>query len=414
MVDNLSRARKLVLDLLKADEGIPEREKFSAMEEKDWDELLRIARAHRLGPMLFFRLSRCDHEIPDEIMERLLQAHRRNAVRSLKVFGELVKVSRRLESAGMPFIALKGAHLAQFCYPSPACRPMRDLDLLLKKDRCLEAFDLLVGNGYVPAIEGSAAAHMNQRRHLPPLRSPSGIQVELHHGLIAPHPSFRMDEELIGQMWSRNISRKIGQDPVRFFCPEDLLFHLCIHATLEHDFDLGPLALADIALLLGSEPLDWNLLLEEIIPSGWRKLVLAPLYLARLHLDAAVPEDVLDALGSEVDPSWRRSAEYLLFSESGNHSLPHKDVLNMLNASKSGAALSSMAKILLPSPAVIALNFPAPPDSWRAYRYYPAYVLRLFTLKLPGLMKALDPGKGNIGEYARHRRRFSDWLCEEK
>ncbi len=392
---------------------MPGRDQFSAMEERDWDEWLRIARAHRLGPMLFYRLSQCDHAIPDAIMGELQTAHRRNGIRSLKIFGELVRVSRRLESLGMPFIALKGAHLAQFCYPSPACRPMRDLDLLLKKDQCLEAFDLLVGDGYVPAVEGSASAHMNQRRHLPSLTSPSGIRVELHHGLIAPNSSYRMDEALIGQMWSRSISRKIGQDPIRFLCPEDLLFHLCIHATLEHDFDLGPLALADIALLLGTEPLDWGLFLDQIVPSGWQRLALAPLYLARLHLNAAVPLEVLDALGSEADPSWCRSAEFLLFSESGNHSLPHKDVLNMLYAAKPGKAFSGMAKILLPSPAVIALNFPASPDSWRAYRYYPAYVFRLFTTKLPLLIKAFDPDKGNIGEFARHRRKFSDWLCKE-
>lgn len=268
-------------------------------------------------------------------------AHKRSALRSLKVFSELANVTRILKEAGIPSIALKGAYLAQFAYPSPALRPMRDLDLLLRPEQCMEAFEVFRGCGYEPTSEGRPEIQMEERHHLAPLKGRGRICIELHGGLLAPNPEFRLDSSFMEGFWMRSATRRIGPEEIRFPCPEDMLFHLCLHATLEHDFDLGPLALADIALLLESENLD----LQEIL----------------------YPENL-------------------------------------------SSGISKLAEVLFPSRKAISIHFPADPSSPAAYLYYPAYLYRLFRMKLSRTLKALFRRNASFSEYSRHRMKLCGWL----
>lgn len=403
-------ARKFILDALHLDRNRPEPASVSQMQEEDWDYLLRMAATHRLGPMLHDRLRRDDLAdiVPQRVKDQLKTVHRKHALRTLVIYRELVAVTRIFEAGQIPSIALKGAFLARFVYPFPGLRPMRDLDLLLKPEQAVQAFELLRARGYQPAFEGSPEAFFADRIHLPPLTGPSGITVELHHRLTAPDAR---TGDFESGLWARSISKMLGGIEVRFLCPEDMLLHLCIHATLDHQLDLGPLALADVALLVETQTIDWQDFIEAVSDGKWQRTVLPVLYLAQRYLGAGIPDWGIQSLGgAESDSAWREAADYLLFSDPEDHKLLDYDVQEILYSGNSFDRLAAFACAVFPPRSVIARHFPVDAGSPMAFLYYPQRWYRLLTGKLPLLLKARYGRAQTMRQLALHRSALSDWL----
>jgi Uncharacterised nucleotidyltransferase len=57
-------------------------------------------------------------------------------------------VSSAMAQAGVPLLVLKGAALAQLVYEDPRLRPMRDVDLLVRKTDARRALDVLMRCGF--------------------------------------------------------------------------------------------------------------------------------------------------------------------------------------------------------------------------------------------------------------------------
>jgi len=403
-------AKKFIFEALHLQQVLPELVAAQQMCTRDWEYLLHIAQIHRLGPMLYVRLKREDlvSAIPEKVQRQLKKAHRRHTFRNLNIYRELVSVTRILESANIPSIALKGAFLAYFAYPDVGMRPMRDLDLLLPPEQAIQAFELLKAHGYKPMFDGAPEAYFADRIHLPPLTGPGGITIELHHRLTAPDSNANGFEHAL---WARSISIMVGGTHVKFLSHEDLLLHLCIHAILDHQLDLGPLSLADVALLIESKPVDWQLFLSIVVAGGWQRCVLPLLSLAKSHLGAKVPDEIMVALGgTHCEPVWLESAEYLVFSDPADHKLLDYDVQEMLYAGNAFKRLSALIGIAFPPRATIARHFPVSADSFVAYLYYPRRWYRLLTGKLPSLLKAHSGREGTMRELALQRNALSRWL----
>lgn len=400
--------RRLILDVLHLDRA--RALSVAAMHAEDWEELSRLARMHRLEPMLYDRLagSPVFGAIPPGVRDRLRAAHRKHALRNLAIFRELATVTRILDAVDIPSIALKGAFLARFAYLEPGLRPMRDLDLLLRPDQTVQAFELLKEHGYRPVFDGSPEAYFADRIHLPPLRGAGGVTVELHHRLTPPDMAANGFEE---KLWARSIRKPLGGREVAFPCAEDMLLHLCIHATLDHQLDLGPLALVDVARLVETEQLDWAGFVQMVRGGEWERVALPLLYLARAHAGANIPQEVMTALGAgKGDPKWLEAAEYLLFSNPAEHRLLDYDVQEILYSGKLSERISKLAGAVFPPRSVIARHFPVSADSLMAYLYYPRRWYRLFAGKLPSLLRA-HAGRGNaLRQLARQRRTLSEWV----
>ncbi len=411
------RAQRFIFDALHLDTQLPETATVLQMQDGDWDYLLKIAREHRLGAMLHHRLKRDDlvHVIPERVLTYLKTAHRNSALRSLVVYRELVKVTRLLEAEGIPSIALKGAYLARFAYPDPALRPMRDIDLLLKPEQAIRAFELLKGYGYRPFSEGSPEAYLIECKHFSPLISPEGISIELHHRL---NESDQEQACLCGsedEIWARSLLRRVGGIDVRFLAPEDLLLHLCVHATMHHHFNLGALALVDVVFLVETHQIDWQAFLKAVSVGGGQRCALALLYLARRNLGAKIPDKVIEALGaSGREMVWVSNAEYLLFSVLADHKL----VINGLNGLYAGnfsGKCGALIGIAFPRRSVMARYFPVSHNSSSPmiFLYHLRRWKRLFSKALPLISTFLSKQKRPFRQLASHQTAFNDWLCEK-
>jgi hypothetical protein len=302
---------------------------LSGLSAEDWSALDGMAGQHRLQPILHARFGDCNL-VPDVIRREWRGAYRYWKMMAVAAQSELRKVSNLLASAGYEPMALKGAWLAERCYADPALRPLRDLDILVTPDTVIGAFDCLLAAGYRPIhpIELSLTDIVRIEKHMPPLQSPTGICIELHHRMWEVEG--QMDHVFPDRIETEVRARAIAVDGLRYPCAEDMLAHLIVHAVYSHRLDCGPLVLSDIAALLRSTPVDWPHLWQRARDEEWSEgaaLVLALVHqhdpdlpgLGEMISAWAVPDALIDSAADLLlqDLDTRRSAGFFATLRAG-------------------------------------------------------------------------------------------------
>lgn len=111
----------------------------------DWDRVAQLARIQSvLGVAGDVMLSeeRIAAAIPPELKAKIKTFVMSNMLTHGKLNSVLVKVTRELESAGIPSVFLKGQGLAQY-YPKPELRQCGDIDLYVGLDAYDASYDVL-------------------------------------------------------------------------------------------------------------------------------------------------------------------------------------------------------------------------------------------------------------------------------
>ena len=285
----------------------------------DWDVLARSARDHRLGPWLHAQC-RDIERVPQTLREQWADAHRDAALSALIHERTLLRIADDLQRHGQTAIVLKGGWLAAHVYAHPALRPVRDLDLLLPNGEEVAVWERLQADGYALAerLELPPKEWALRFKHMPVLRSPDGVLVELHGRLWdeadAPPPPDGLFARAVADR--RHVA-------LRALSPADLLMHMAVHTIWAHRWDNGPLALIDWALCLEKLEFDWPRIRERSEREGWARplaLMLAatrrwlradvamagPVDVPRALVEAAGPAMVAPASARETDRSARR------------------------------------------------------------------------------------------------------------
>ena len=235
----------------------------------EWTALDAMAAQHRLQPLLHAMHGQRT-EIPEAIRNAWRAAHRLSAIHALAQQADLIETCALLERAGFIPVALKGAWLSRHAYPEAAQRPMRDLDLLVPPEQVIPAFRALLESGLrqeSPA-EMTVEEIVRLDKHMPPLTTPRGTRVELHHRLW--ELDGRLDHASPDEA-SLTIKPVVTDpDGIRFLCPQEQLAHLIVHAVYSHRLDCGPLILSDISFLIQKENIDWPQFWSDAARHGWR------------------------------------------------------------------------------------------------------------------------------------------------
>lgn len=288
------------------------------LSEDDWREVLRIADQHRLLPMLHARLERGEilAEIPYHHRDTLRAAHRTSALEALAHRSELFAATEMLRAQGIESVALKGAWLAWYAYPEAAERPVRDIDLLVRKDQALEAFHHLQEQGFVQR-EGSAQLPedmLRSAKHLPPITSPMGVEFEIHmhawepaSGPAWPMPALQ-DTRIL-----ENAEPAGPDDPCRYPGARHMLMHLVVHAAYSHRFDIGPLILFDIKYLLERSDISMADFWRDAEKGGWLQGAALTMALVKRWIRTATPIHI----PIPVDPGLIDDCEALLMQDLG-------------------------------------------------------------------------------------------------
>ncbi len=259
----------------------------------DWALVLQTARAHALAPLLEWHLRRKGFpNIPAFVQEELRQRFRDNALHSLLLGGELVRLGRLLASHNIRALPFKGPTLAALAYGNLALREFVDLDLLLAPADLPRARKLLEEAGYHSALPLAAAQEDAYRAtigQMPFVRDHPRILVELHARLMPRDFHFPLNLE---RLWPQRQPVVVAGQEVCTLGPEDLLLVLCAHAAKHGWGRLG--WVADVATLLRTSPaLDWTELRRRARGLSAQRILALGVLLAHELLQAPLSEDVL-------------------------------------------------------------------------------------------------------------------------
>lgn len=255
----------------------------------DWEYVLRAADRQGVAPLLHDWLTR-HREItaPDPWAERLYHAYWANHFRNGLLLSELARVAEAAASAGIDLMPLKGALLAADYYPTPALRPMSDLDLLVRAED-LDGMGHLLGTlGYrevdqPPSYVEERRLERASREHQW-VTSRNGLSVLVEYRAEPLEPAVARLADLdrdftatlrrhAATMWRRARPASDQASVGLRMSSEDLLLHVVTHLAAHHaDFRL--IWLHDVARITArpSTGFDW----EYVCASATRLRVAGP------------------------------------------------------------------------------------------------------------------------------------------
>jgi len=259
------------------------------IEEVDWTSLVQLAAFHRVAPLLYKSLrNTCPQGVPVSVLSDLEAYVRSASSRGLLLTGELLRLLKRWDAAGVPAIPFKGPALAVRLYGDPALRHFDDLDVLVRAEEFPAAREAILALGYRPSNLHSYSETFIQTR--------SGIEItlDLHwHFLIKP--TIFPFAPFLESVFVRSELFSMSGYKARTFSNEDLLLFLCVHGSKHLWLRLQ--WLCDVAQLLYTHPdLDWTQVMAQANSSGGRGLLYLGLYLSNDLLGAPLPSDIEQAV----------------------------------------------------------------------------------------------------------------------
>jgi hypothetical protein len=290
---------------------------------------------------------------------------------------------------------------------------MADLDLLVKPADLPRAIPVLRGLGYESDQPFDPVAQQTGFQDMPPMRRPGGAMVELHWTLVTPLCGARIDEGELEGIWRRAAPATIAGAPALALAPEDLLLHLCMHASVHHRFaDVGLKSFVDMTEVArhyeGS--LDWKVFAERANRWSVANGVRMALMLAGEWTDLRVPADAWARLdGSAPDEQTLEWARHKVLE--GRPTELVGEFASLESHGGAGGRLSTLRKAAFPSRATMARLYGVPGGSWRVLAYYPYRLWDLWKRYRGALWKLLKSDKEFVDDTRREARlrRYLGW-----
>ena len=334
-----------------------------------------MAVAHGVAPLLHRSLQTSGElpALPEELRARLDEERRNTALANLRHCAAFREIVQALAERNIPVIALKGLHLAEQVYRDISLRPMGDVDILVPRAELGNAVATLQRMEYGPEEDMSAAAEaMLALGHAVGLAHRRlGTLVEPHWSIGEPGYGYAPPIE---ELWRSAVPGRLADADARLMSPEFVLLHVCAHLACNHTFLLGLRGLCDIAEILRTCPaLEWPVVIDQGRRHGWERGIAAALRLARDHLGAAVPGEVLAAIGADA-------LEQAMLSEAIEHLLSSHEIPNDIGTAPNflafveqrgaGKKLALFWRRVFMPRAELALKYGVPEGSARLALYY--------------------------------------------
>ena len=347
-------------------------ERLENLSTDAWEFILSESNKHRVSSLVYKKLSLMSNEriILREVIGEMRREYLLNSGRNMLLFSGLRNILAALQGSGIQALALKGAHLADSVYKNRALRPMGDIDLLIRRRDLERSVSVLGKIGFNPSKKFFIDDEISVHRDIPALHNREGIVLEIHWNLMDPDsPVTIMPEEL----WERAEHKNVDSMDLLVLSPEDLLIHVCIHASLHHRFASGLLHLCDIAEILSNygTALDWGKIYS--IAKKWnatRSLYLS-LLLTKNLLGAGVPEAVLDQCKpDQTDPKLIEWSKELVIEGWLNEVPMTCNIPKIVGPRTLAERYRNFMGILFPSKKVLATKYAVRSDSPLLYYYY--------------------------------------------
>lgn len=269
----------------------------------NWPDVVATAFQHHVASFLYENLRVAAEEfVPTVWMDSLRQYARESSGLSLLLFSELLRIHEIFEAEELPLIPYKGPVLSWLAYQNLTGRTFIDLDFVTRQTHISRATALLKSAGF--KAEFSPQEELTGRRgHAPGqygfFRASNRAQVELHTEQTLRYFPVPLDFD---KMSRRFLTVEIAGRKMRTFSIEDTLVMLCVHGA-KHFWDrLG--WSVDVAELIKSQPVDWNLCMHIAAEMCSTRVFLLGLRLAHELLEAPLPPPVLERVARDASVRW--------------------------------------------------------------------------------------------------------------
>ncbi len=219
---------EMLFSLLRAQlQGVAVEEKTVACIHTDTLEpLYQLSKAHDLAHIVGVALSKTGKLGKDEISVKFKQASYVAMCRYEQKKLELQRLCKTLETAGIPFIPLKGAVVGTF-YPEPWMRTSCDIDVLIHE----EDIDSAV------AVLAQTLEYKQDMKttHDISLFSPGNIHIELHYRLVEDNRA-KLATTVLNDVWD---SAKPRQDNSCWYELSDEMLYFYHIAHMAKHFENG-------------------------------------------------------------------------------------------------------------------------------------------------------------------------------
>jgi hypothetical protein len=273
-----------------------------------WDQLVNAAASHGVAGLVQRALAAggWQHAVPPAAREALRQQVYAAAGHNVRAYQVLAEVLA-LASPNTPLVVLKGAALGPSLYPTPALRPLTDVDLLAPPEAVAPLGAALERCGFrpKPAIAPELARAVEP--HLALLGGPAGaVPVELHWGLLGGHADWRAAP--LAWFWEQTepwlppatLATQLGV--ARQLTPTAALLYQAAHLVLQHGQETARLIwLYDLHLLARHPRLDWPVLCAQANVLGWGAVLRTALEQVARCFGLAAPRAALAELRSGFD-----------------------------------------------------------------------------------------------------------------
>lgn len=185
------------------------------------------APTYRLLPLMYRNLE--DRLGADPVLGRMRGVYRRTWVLNAIKLEEGQRALASLDRAGVPTMLLKGAAMIARWSGDSGVRMMADYDVLVPKERALDAVSYLLEDGWRPAIDRPGQLHDEDLddEHAIALRSERGGELDLHWRALM----HGRDDTSGEAPWARAEEVSLDGLPTRVPAAEDHVHQACSHAT---------------------------------------------------------------------------------------------------------------------------------------------------------------------------------------
>jgi hypothetical protein len=222
---------KLILNIARR-EVDAEQLRLLMRQEIDWENVIAIAYAHGLLPLLHEHVATAAADlVPAHVLSRLKRESVANSQNVLHLTGKQLRVYKLFKENNVPAALFKGPLLAQMAYGEMSLRQAGDIDLLINRRDFTQARVLLESLGYemTPRLTpAQLSSHLNNHCEIQFMRDEWLTVVDLHWDLAPRSFVFGVKPE---DVMSRLQSVSLAGAEVETFGAEDLLLYQAMHGA---------------------------------------------------------------------------------------------------------------------------------------------------------------------------------------
>jgi hypothetical protein len=228
-------------------------------ENLDWDYIFETACQLGVAPLLYFHIrdlkpaSLQDNPIRDAFQEQ----YHVTLAKNLYLTKEFDVITGKLSELGIPCIGLKGALFARSIYPSPALRPMCDMDILVRPKDLHGVGEAVQSLGYRTFGKASVLEKKKYQYHTH-YHKESGAPILLEvHWALGQKNRYRIKD---ADIWAR--ARKSPAGPFLEMSDDDTLIYLSLH-YFKHFLFKRLIWLCDIHECIKHKEVHWDTVIDR-------------------------------------------------------------------------------------------------------------------------------------------------------